>query len=42
MDQDPAVKEGILVYEAYPCRSFPGDSCLRRISRMRKAAWICR
>ena len=27
MDQDPAVKEGILVYEAHPCRSFPGD-CL--------------
>ena len=27
MDQDPAVKEGILVYEAHPCRGFPGD-CL--------------
>ena len=27
MDRDPAVKEGILVYEAHPCRSFPGD-CL--------------
>ena len=27
MDQDPAVKEGIFVYEAHPCRSFPGD-CL--------------
>jgi len=27
MDQDPAVKEGVLVYEAHPCRSFPGD-CL--------------
>ena len=27
MDQDPAVKEGILIYEAHPCRSFPGD-CL--------------
>ncbi len=27
MDQDPAIKEGILVYEAHPCRSFPGD-CL--------------
>ena len=27
MDRDPAVKEGILVYEAHPCRGFPGD-CL--------------
>ena len=27
MGQDPAVKDGILVYEAHPCRSFPGD-CL--------------
>ena len=27
MDQDPAIKEGIFVYEAHPCRSFPGD-CL--------------
>jgi hypothetical protein len=27
MDQDPAVKEGIFVYEVHPCRSFPGD-CL--------------
>ena len=27
MDQDPAVKEGVFVYEAHPCRSFPGD-CL--------------
>ena len=27
MDQNPAVKEGIFVYEAHPCRSFPGD-CL--------------
>ena len=27
MDQDPVVKEGIFVYEAHPCRSFPGD-CL--------------
>lgn len=27
MDEDPAVKEGILVYEAHPFRSFPGD-CL--------------
>jgi hypothetical protein len=25
MDQDPAVKEGIFVYEIHPCRSFPGD-----------------
>ena len=39
MDQDPAVKEGILVYEAHPCRSFPGG-CLpgEKRSRMRKAA----
>lgn len=27
MDQDPAVKEGIFVYKAHPCRSFSGD-CL--------------
>ncbi len=27
MDQDPAVKEGVFVYEAHPCRSFPED-CL--------------
>ena len=27
MEQDPAIKEGILVYEAHPCRGFPGD-CL--------------
>jgi len=27
MDQDPAVKEGIFIYEAHPCRSFSGD-CL--------------
>ena len=27
VDQDPAVEKGILVYEAHPCRSFPGD-CL--------------
>ena len=27
MDQDPAVKEGIFVYEAHTCRGFPGD-CL--------------
>ena len=26
MDEDPAVKEGIFVYDVYPCRSFPGDS----------------
>ena len=27
MEQDPAVKEGIFLYEAHPCRGFPGD-CL--------------
>ena len=27
MDEDPAVKEGVFVYEIHPCRSFPGD-CL--------------
>jgi hypothetical protein len=27
MDEDPAVKEGVLVYEIFECRSFPGD-CL--------------
>ena len=27
MEDDPGVKEGIFVYEAHPCRSFPGD-CL--------------
>ena len=27
MDEDPAVKAGILVYETHPCRGFPGD-CL--------------
>ena len=27
MDRDPAVREGIFVYEAHPCRGFPGD-CL--------------
>ena len=27
MEQDPGVKEGIFVYEAHLCRSFPGD-CL--------------
>ena len=26
MDQDPAVKVGILTYETHPTRSFPGDS----------------
>jgi len=26
MDEDPAVKEGIFVYEVLSCRSFPGDS----------------
>lgn len=25
MDEDPAVKAGIFLYEIYPCRSFPGD-----------------
>lgn len=25
MDEDPAVKAGIFVYEIHPCRSFPGD-----------------
>lgn len=27
MGEDPAVREGILVYEIHPCRGFPGD-CL--------------
>jgi hypothetical protein len=27
MDEDPAVKEGVFVYEIHVCRSFPGD-CL--------------
>jgi len=27
MEQDPGVKEGIFIYEAHPCRSFPGN-CL--------------
>jgi len=27
MDEDPAVKEGVFVYEIHDCRSFPGD-CL--------------
>jgi len=26
MDEDPGVKSGVFVYEAYACRSFPGDS----------------
>jgi hypothetical protein len=26
MDEDPAVKAGIFLYEVHPCRSFPGDS----------------
>lgn len=26
MDEDPAVKADILVYEIHPCRAFPGDS----------------
>ena len=25
MDEDPAIMEGILDYEIYPCKSFPGD-----------------
>jgi hypothetical protein len=25
MRDDPAVKEGVLLYELHPCRSFPGD-----------------
>ena len=28
MDEDPAVKAGIFVYEVHVCRSFPGDSLL--------------
>ena len=27
MDEDPAVKAGVLVYETHACRGFPGD-CL--------------
>ncbi len=27
MDEDPAVKTGVLIYEIHPCRGFPG-SCL--------------
>ncbi len=26
MDEDPAVKAAVLVYETHPCRGFPGDS----------------
>jgi hypothetical protein len=26
MKDDPAVKEGVLVYELHRCRSFPGDA----------------
>ena len=26
MREDPAVRAEVLVYELYPCRSFPGDS----------------
>lgn len=26
MDADAAVMAGVFVYDAYPCRSFPGDS----------------
>ena len=26
MEEDPAIKAGILLYEVYPTRSFPGDS----------------
>jgi hypothetical protein len=26
MNEDPAVKEGVFVYEIHACRSFPGDS----------------
>ena len=26
MDADPGVRAGLFVYEAYPCRSFPGDA----------------
>ena len=26
MDEDPAIKAGVLVYEVHPCRSFPGSS----------------
>src|ERR1700758_1936216 len=26
MDEDPGVRAGIFVYEAHPCRGFPGDA----------------
>ena len=26
MEGDPGVREGVFVYEVYPCRSFPGDA----------------
>ncbi len=26
MDDDPAVRAGVLIYEVHPCRGFPGDS----------------
>jgi len=26
MDSDPGVVAGTFIYEAYPCRSFPGDA----------------
>jgi hypothetical protein len=26
MDEDPGVQAGVFVYEAHPCRAFPGDS----------------
>ena len=26
MDDDPGVRAGVFVYEAHPCRSFPGDA----------------
>jgi hypothetical protein len=26
MDEDPAVKEGIFIYEVHQCRSFPGSA----------------
>jgi hypothetical protein len=38
MDEDPAVKEGILVYEAHPFRTFPVTACRLRRSEMIKAA----
>jgi hypothetical protein len=26
LDEDPAVRAGVLTYEVHPCRSFPGDT----------------